>query len=60
MYQYSKMAPKLSGPTSIFGVVFLVFQVSFGNSGTKETWKTCSFDSKASDPCYDIDISNVA
>ena len=26
IHQYSNMAPRLSGPTSIFGVVFFVFK----------------------------------
>ena len=28
IYQYSNMAPRLSGQTSIFGVVFFVFKVA--------------------------------
>ena len=28
--------------------------------GTKETWKFCNFDPKASEPCSSIDTSNVA
>ena len=43
------MAPRLSGKTSMFGVVFFVFK-SLGNWRTKET----------SEPCVNIDISNVA
>ena len=39
---------------------FLCIQVSFGNRGTKETLKICNFDPKASEPCLNIDISNVA
>ena len=31
IYQYSNMAPRLSGQTSIFSVVFFVLKVSFGN-----------------------------
>ena len=38
----------------------LYLKVSFGNWGTKETWKICNFDPKASEPCSNIDISNVA
>ena len=30
IYQYSNMAPRLSGPTSIFGVVFFVFKSLLG------------------------------
>ena len=36
IYQYSNMAPRLSGQTSIFGVVFFVSKSPLGN-GTKET-----------------------
>ena len=49
----------LSTP-SILGVVFFVFKSLFGNWGTKETWKICNFDPQASEPCSNIDISNVA
>ena len=38
---------------------FLCIQVSFGNWETKETWKICNFHPKASEPCLNIDISNV-
>ena len=31
IYQYSNMAPRLSGQTSIFGVVFFVSKSLFGN-----------------------------
>ena len=51
------MAPKLSGQTSKFGVLFFV---SFGKWEKKETQKICNFDPKASEPCKNIDISNVA
>jgi len=57
--QYSNMAPRLSDQTSIFGVVFFVFQVPFGNWETKETWKICNCDSKASERNLNIDTSNV-
>ena len=30
IYQYSNMAPRLSGQTSIFGVVFFVFESLLG------------------------------
>ena len=55
IYQYSNMAPRLSGQTSIFGVVFFVFKSLLGIEG-----KICNFDPKASEPCSNIDISNVA
>ena len=54
------MAPRLSGQTSIFGVVFFCIQVSFGNWETKETLKFFNFDPKASEPSWNIDVSNVA
>ena len=50
------MAPRLSGQTSIFGVVFFVFESLW----EKKLGKNCSFDPKPSEPCFDIDISNVA
>ena len=56
--KYSNMAPRLSGQTSIYGVLFFV-SVSFGNWGTKATWKISNFDPNASEPCLNIDISNV-
>ena len=59
IHQYSNLAPRLSGQTSIFGVVFFCIQVSFGNWGTKET-SNFKFDPKASEPCWNTDISNVA
>ena len=38
IYQYSNMAPRLSGQTSIFGVVFFVSKSIFGTDlGTKES-----------------------
>ena len=33
IYQYSNMAPRLSGQTSIFGVVFFVFKSLLGIGG---------------------------
>ena len=51
------MAPRLSGQTSIFGVVFFVSKSLLGIGGQK---KLCNFDPKASEPCLNIDISNVA
>ena len=33
IYQYSNMAPRLSGQTSIFGVVFFVSKSLLGNEG---------------------------
>ena len=59
IYQYFNMAPRLSGQTSIIWC-FLSIQVSFGNWETKETWKTCNFDPKSPEPCWNIDISYVA
>ena len=37
IYQYSNMAPRLSGQTSIFGVVFFVSKSLLGIEGQKKT-----------------------
>ena len=50
IYQYSNMAPRLSGQTSIFGVVFLVFKSLLGIERQKELNKKRSFDPNASEP----------
>ena len=42
------------------GGVFFFILAFFGNSETKETFKKFIFDPKASEPCQNIDISNVA
>ena len=55
IYQYSNMAPRLSGQTSIFGVVFIVTKSFLGIEGQRKL-----FDPKASEPCSNIDKSNVA
>ena len=60
IYQYSNMAPRLSGQTSIFGVVFFVSKSLLGIERQKKLAKICNFDPKASEPCLNIDISNVA
>jgi len=52
------MAPRLSGQTSMFGGVFLVSKSLLGIE-TRETEKICNFDPKASDRCWNIDVSNV-
>ena len=57
IYQYSNMAPRLSGETSIFGVVFFVSKSLLGIEGQRKIY---NFDPKASEPCSNIDISNVA
>ena len=54
------MGPRLSGLTSIFGVVFFVSKSLLGIEGQKKLEKFCNFDPKASEPCLNIDISNVA
>ena len=59
IYQYSGMAPRLSGQTSIFGVVFFVSKSLLGIEGQKKLIIR-NFDPKASEPCLNIDISNVA
>lgn len=38
IYPYSNLVQRLSGQTSISGIVFLVFQVSFENWETLEKW----------------------
>ena len=47
-YQYSNMAPRLSGLTSIFGVVFFVSKSLLGIEGQKKLERICNFDPKAS------------
>ena len=39
IYQYSNMAPRLSGQTSIFGVVFFVFESLLGTESQKKLKK---------------------
>ena len=51
--QYSNMTPRLSGQTSIFGVVFFVFKSPLGIERQK---KLENFDPKASEPCLNIDL----
>ena len=53
------MDVSLSGQTSIFGGVFFVFKSLLGIERQKKL-KKIIFDSKASEPCQNIDISNVA
>ena len=60
IHQHSNMAPRFSGQTSIFGVVFFVSKSLLGIEGQGELEKICNFDPKASEPCSNIDISNVA
>ena len=54
------MAPRLSGQISIFGVVFFVSKSPLGIERQKKLEKFANFDPKASEPCLNIDISNVA
>ena len=49
----------LSGQTFIFGGVFFVFKSLLGIERQKKL-KKFIFDPKASEPCQNIDISNVA
>ena len=49
--QYSNMASRLSGQTSIFGVVFFVFESLLGIERQKKLKKIYNFDPKASEPC---------
>ena len=54
------MAARLSGQTSIFGVVFFVFKSLLGIKGqVKLSKRNDNILSKASEPCQNIDISNV-
>ena len=50
---------RLSGQTSIFGGVFFVFKSLLGIERQKKLEKYV-FDPKASEPCQNIDISNMA
>ena len=50
----------LSGQTSIFNGVFFVFKSLLGIERQKKLLKKFIFDPKASEPCQNIDISNVA
>ena len=50
------MAPRLSDQTSIFGVVFFVSKSPLGI----ERQKFAILTPKASEPCLNIDVSNVA
>ena len=43
IYQYSNMAPRLSGQTSIFGVVFFVSKSLLGIGGQKKIEKFAIF-----------------
>ena len=52
------MAPRLSGLTSIFGVVSFVSKSPLGIERQKKL-KICNFDPKALEPCLNIDITNV-
>ena len=51
IYQYSNMAPRLSGQTSIFGVVFFVSKSVLGIKRQKKLINIYSFDPKVSEPC---------
>ena len=50
----------LSEQTSIFGGVFFVVKSLLGIERQKKLLKKFIFDPKASEPCQNIDISNVA
>ena len=49
----------LSGQTSIFGGVFFVFKSLLGIERQKKLLKKFIFDPKTSEPCQNIDVSNV-
>ena len=53
------MAPRLSGQTSKIGVVFFVSKSLLG-AGRQNRLKNYKSHPKASEPCKDIDISDVA
>ena len=55
IYQYSNKAPRLSGQTSIFGVVLFVSKSLLGMERQNELKKNYYFDPKASEPCWNID-----
>ena len=46
IYQYSNMAPRLSGQTSIFGIVFFVSKSLLGVGGQKKLEKFAIFTRK--------------
>ena len=52
------MAPRFSGQTSIFGVVFFISKSLLGIEIQKKL-KSYKFDPKASKPCWNVDISNI-
>ena len=56
IYQYSNMALRLSGQTSIFGVVFFLSKSPLGIERQKAQ-KVYKFDLKAAEPCYNININ---
>ena len=51
IYQYSNMAPRLSGQTSIFSVDFFVSKSFLGIERQKKLKKFTIFYPKASEPC---------
>ena len=54
------MAPRLSGQTSIFGVVFFAPKSLLGIGRQQKLKNFYNFDPKASEPCQETDIANVA
>ena len=52
IYQYSNMAPRLSGQTSIFGVVFFAPKSLLGIGRQQKLKNFYNFDPKASEPCW--------
>ena len=53
------MTPRLSRQTSIFGVVFFVSKSLLGIEGQRKIEKFAIFTRNSSEPCSNIDISNV-
>ena len=60
IYQYSNMDPRLSGQTSIFGVVFFVSNSPLGIERQKKREKFAILTRKPRSHARIFDISNVA
>ena len=54
------MFPRLSGQTSIFSIVFFVFRSLLVIERQKKLKRLTILTPEASEPCKNIDISNVA
>ena len=61
IYHHSNMAPRLSGKTAIFGVVFFVSRSLLGNERQKKLKKFTILTRKPrTEPCENTDISDAA